>query len=465
MNRNRAFFLTRQRLAGLYAGTMGVILAVCGIGFYELVAQEQWQSLNRKLATVAGTLHDGIEPALTEPGKVEPIMDHFLPGLVCTPNTPCPEQVAIAERHIAGVVQQPDYYIRFIDPAGNLLATAGRQPVGLPTPSDSVPHQTLKAADGNSYRQISVFLKTQTQIPWGYIQVGQSLATYEAYLARIRWTLMLGLPGAMLLVAGASWWLSGIAMRPVYQSYQQIQQFTADAAHELRTPLAAIRSTVEFTLDEPELSATEVRNTLRIIERQNHRLSNLVQDLLLLSRIDLHSPPLNLRACSLNTLMEDLVAEFSALAIAAGLVLKSNLQIAQSLTVLGDEEQLYRLFANLVTNAIQYTPAGGTVIIHLHQEEGTAVFAVQDTGSGISASEQLRIFDRFYRVNQDRARHTGGAGLGLAIAQAIAQSHQGTIQVQSALGQGSTFTVRLPLKLAKMVSGIKDIPSNYPGDR
>ncbi|QZZ23717.1 two-component sensor histidine kinase [Leptothermofonsia sichuanensis E412] len=430
---------------------MGIILAVCGIGFYQLIAQEQWQSLNRKLATIAGTLHDGIEPALSEPGKVEPIMDHFLPGLVCINHTPCPEPVAIAERHIAGVVHQQDYYIRFIDPAGNLLATAGRQPVGLPTPIASVSHQTLKAADGNSYRQISVFLKTQTQIPWGYIQVGQSLAAYETYLAGIRWTLMLGLPVAMLLVAGASWWLSGIAMRPVYQSYQQIQQFTADAAHELRTPLAAIRSTVEFTLDEPELSDTEVRSTLRLIERQNHRLSNLVQDLLLLSRIGLHTHPLNLRACSLNTLVEDLVEEFSALAIAADLVLKSNLQTAQSLTVLGDEEQLYRLFANLVTNAIQYTPAGGTVTLHLHQEEGTAVLAVQDTGSGIPLSDQSRIFDRFYRVNQDRARHTGGSGLGLAIAQAIAQSHQAIIQVQSALGQGSTFTVRLPLKPSRIV--------------
>lgn len=449
MNRNRAFFLTRKRLAGLYAGTMGLILAACGVGFYESMAHEHWHSLNRKLATVAGTLHDGIEPALEQPGAVEPIIDHFLPGLVCLNNTPCPDQPPIAERHIAGVVQQEDYYIRFIDPSGKLLATAGQMPDGLTTHIGADPWQTLKAADGTSYRQVSLFLKTQTQAPWGYIQVGQSLAGYETHLAQVRWTLIIGLPIAMLLVAGASWWLSGVAMRPAYQSYRQIQQFTADAAHELRTPLAAIRSTVEFTLDEPELSEAEVRNTLHIIERQNNRLSTLVQDLLLLSRIDLQNHPVHLSLCRLNILIEDLVEEFSALAIASDLILKADIQTTQPLIVLGNEEQLYRLFANLVTNAIQYTSAGGMVIIRLNREDNEAVLDVQDTGLGIPVAEQSRIFDRFYRVNGDRSRQTGGAGLGLSIAMAIAQAHHGTIQVQSKVGRGSTFTVRLPLKLSQ----------------
>lgn len=447
MNRNRAFFLTRRRLAGLYTGTMGVILAMCGFGFYEAMAHEHWHSLNRKLATVAGTLHDGIEPALEQPGAVEPIIDHFLPGLVCLSPTQCPDAPPIADRHVAGVVQQEGYYVRFVDPSGNLLATAGQLPEGLPTYLNADPWQTLTTANGTSYRQVSLFLKTQTQAPWGYIQVGQSLEDYQTHLARVRWTLIIGLPTAMLLVTGASWWLSGVAIQPAYQAYRQIQQFTADAAHELRTPLAAIRSTVEFTLDEPELSETEARNTLRIIERQNNRLSNLVQDLLLLSRIDLQSQPTDFTLCRLNVLVEELVEEFSAMAIAADLVLKADLQTSQPLTVFGNEEHLYRLFANLVTNAIQYTPAAGTVIIRLGREEGEAVLAVQDTGLGIPLAEQPHIFDRFYRVNADRARHTGGSGLGLSIALAIVQAHSGTIRVHSEVSQGSTFTVRLPLKL------------------
>ncbi|WP_416671157.1 two-component system sensor histidine kinase RppB [Egbenema bharatensis] len=448
MNRNHAFSLTRKRLAGLYAGTMGLILAACGFGFYESMAHEHWESLNRKLATVAGTLHDGIEPVLEQPGKVEPIVDHFLPGLVCVNGTQCPEQAPIAERHIAGVVQQENYYIRFVDPNGKILATVGQQPEGVSLQIPAPSWQTLQAGNGTSYRQVSLFLKTRNQSPWGYIQVGESLEAYETHLARVRWTLIIGLPIAMLLVAGASWWLSGVAMRPVYQSYRQIQQFTADAAHELRTPLAAIRSTVEFTLDEPELSESEVRNTLRIIERQNNRLSNLVQDLLLLSRLDLQGNVIRLSLCCLNTLIEDLIEEFSALAIASDLILKADIQTSQTLIVLGNEEQLYRSFANLMTNAMQYTPPGGIVIMQLNQEEENAILSVKDTGIGISLVEQSRIFDRFYRVNSDRSRKTGGAGLGLSIAQAIVQAHHGKIQVQSDIGKGSVFTVRLPLQIS-----------------
>ncbi len=448
MNSNRAFSLTRQRLAVLYAGTMGFILAASGFSLYNSMAHERWQSLNRKIETFAGTLHDGIEPALKQPGAVEPIIDQFLPGLVCLDSTRCPEQSSPLERHIAGVTQQENYYVRFIDVSGKVLAAAGQNPEGLPPQADRDIWQTLEATNGTPYRQISLFLKTQAQVPWGYLQVGQSLEDYENYLAQIRWTLIVGFTPAILLVTGTSWWLSGVAMRPAYQAYQQIQQFTADAAHELRTPISTIQSTVEFTLDEPELSTAEAHDTLRIIDRQNHRLSMLVQDLLLLSRIDLQSNAINLKICCLNSLLEELVEDLSGRAIAADLPLKTNIQTSEPLMVLGNEEQLYRLFANLIANAIHYTPSGEKVIIHMHEEEKDAVITVQDTGIGISAAEQSRIFNRFYRVNSDRSRQTGGAGLGLSIAQAIALAHRGTIQVKSEIGTGSTFTVRLPLKLA-----------------
>jgi len=242
------------------------------------------------------------------------------------------------------------------------------------------------------------------------------------------------------------WWLSGLAMKPVYQSYRQIQQFTADAAHELRTPLAAIRSTVEFTLDEPNLTEAEAKNTLRTIERQGNRLTQLVQDLLLLSRIDLQSTPAKQLSCCLNSLVDDLADEFSALAIASNIDLKTKINTPEPLFVLGNEEQLYRLFANLVINAIHYTLEGGKVIIHLKREDHYALIQIQDTGIGIAPKEQAHIFDRFYRVNSDRSRQTGGAGLGLSIAQAIAQAHQGNIRVESELGKGSTFTIQLPLR-------------------
>jgi signal transduction histidine kinase len=147
--------------------------------------------------------------------------------------------------------------------------------------------------------------------------------------------------------------------------------------------------------------------------------------------------------------VNDLVEEFSALAIASNISLTADIQTNTPITVFGSEEQLYRLVANLITNAIQYTPASGQVIVHLKRDDHHALIQVQDTGIGIPSKEQARIFDRFYRVNSDRSRHTGGAGLGLAIAQAIAKAHQGTIQVKSELGKGSTFTVQLPLRKDK----------------
>jgi signal transduction histidine kinase len=233
-------------------------------------------------------------------------------------------------------------------------------------------------------------------------------------------------------------------MQPVYQSYRQVQQFTADAAHELRTPLAATRATVESVLDLKTIPEVESRSTLQTVARQNLRLSQLVQDLLLLSRLDIQRQSLT-KPCDLKTLIYDVVDEFEPLAVAAELQLVADIQRQQPLVVMGEEEQLYRLVANLMANAIHYTPKNGKVWVKLDREDRLALIRVQDTGIGIAPDAQSHIFERFYRVNRDRSRATGGSGLGLAIAMTIARSHHGTIQVQSQLGQGSTFTVKLPI--------------------
>ncbi|MBE9106119.1 GHKL domain-containing protein [Nostoc cf. edaphicum LEGE 07299] len=141
-----------------------------------------------------------------------------------------------------------------------------------------------------------------------------------------------------------------------------------------------------------------------------------------------------------------------AIAFSAKVILTSAIRVEQPLNIVGDSEQLYRLVSNLIINAIQYTPQFGKVTVVLDRSENNAVIQVQDTGIGIPHQELTRIFDRFYRVNSDaygglrlRSRKTGGSGLGLAIAQAIIQSHQGSLNVQSQLGKGSTFTIQLPL--------------------
>lgn len=441
MNQSKLFHLTRLRLTSCYVGVMAAILSLGGIAFYGMMAQTHWHALHQELESIAGTLHDGLEPNLKQPGTIEPSAQQLVPGL-CLRGAVCVDETE--QRHVLGAVQQEGYYARFLTRSGQLVATVGHQPDNLPFIRGDDLWQTLKDQNGQQYHHISLLLKTANGQPWGYLQVGRSLQEFDHHLATTRWLLLIGLPGVMLLVTGASWWLAGLAMRPVYQSYRQIQQFTADAAHELRTPLAATKATVESTLEIEPLTVSEAKDTLQTIERQNNRLIQLVQDLLLLSRMDLQVLPLKLQAVQLNTLITDVVDEFESLAIASGLRLETEVLARQPVTVLGDEEQLYRSVANLVTNAIQYTPKGGSITIRLSKDEKYAFIQVQDTGIGIPEAEQSRIFDRFYRVNSDRARTTGGSGLGLAIAHAIAHAHNSHIHVQSVLGNGSIFTLQLP---------------------
>lgn len=442
MKHNRVFQTTRLRLAGLYAGTMGFILALCAVGFYEVMAYSYVSELSHRIESVAGTLHDGLEASLQQPGKLEPIVQEFIPSL-CITGTTCAYKSTAA--HYLGVFQEQGYYIRFLTLSGQLLASAGEVTPDLPVRIATEPWQILEAPDRTRYQQLSLRLKTVNQEAWGYMQVGRSLSDIDGHMVWVRLSLLVGLPTAMLLVVIASWWLAGQAMLPIYKSYRQMQQFTADAAHELRTPLATIQANLESTLT-PDATEADAWDTLRIVERQNSRLSRLVQDLLVLSRVDLQGLPAHQDCCNLNDLISDLVEEFSELAIAANISLTAALPTNQPVTVCGSEEQLYRLVANLITNAIQYTFKGGKVIVHLKRDDHSALIQVQDTGIGIPLGEQARIFDRFYRVNSDRSRHTGGAGLGLAIAQEIVKAHKGKIQVQSEPMQGSVFSVYLPLK-------------------
>ena len=235
-------------------------------------------------------------------------------------------------------------------------------------------------------------------------------------------------------------------MQPIYQSYQQQQQFTANAAHELRSPLASLLATVEAILRVPQANYEDTQIMLYKVEKQGRRLSNLIADLLLLSNLEQNSFPKKFQSCCLNDLVSDLTEEMSELATASDIHLTSQVP-SMEIYVLGNESQLYRLVLNLISNAIQYTPAQGDVHISLEVYDHNAVIAVKDTGIGIPKTEQNRIFDRFYRVNGDRSSKTGGTGLGLAIVQAIAKKHQANLKVTSQDGKGSLFTLELAIAL------------------
>jgi len=443
MNQNKLFNRTRWQLAISYAAVMGLILSLLGFGVYKAIAHAHWVAIDRELESVAGTLHDSLEIKLQQPGRLEPIVNELLPNLrvigVNGLKKPLPE------RHILSAINQSYYYIRLFDNSGNLIATAGGYPEELPPTFNSQQWQTITDSKGNIYHQISVSLHTRNHENWGYFQVGRSLQDFNDYLSTVKLILKLGLPTALILVGFSSWWLAGLAMKPIYSSYRQIQQFTADAAHELRTPLAASQATVESALLMSELDEKEAREILRTVERQNRRLTQLVADLLLLARMDSQAIADRPQLCCLNDLVSDLVEELAALAIASEVALTSSIRVQQQLNVVGDADRLYRLVANLIVNAIQYTPAGGTVTVILDCSHQEAIVQVQDTGIGMAAADLERIFDRFYRVNSDRSRNTGGSGLGLAIAQTIARAHRGSLSASSELGQGATFLLRLPL--------------------
>ena len=445
MRQNKLFHNTRVSLSLWYAGVMGLILSLLGFGVYKAISHAHWVALDRELESVAGTLHDSLELKLKQPGQIEPIIGELLSNL-CLVKTNCLDKRINSQRHILSAVDRGNYYARLYDTSGRLIAIAGDYPEGLPQALNTEPWQTLRDRTNNIYHQISFSLHTQTREDWGYFQVGRSLQDFEDYLGRVKLVLLLGLPTSLILVAVASWWLAGLAMQPIYRSYQQIEQFTADAAHELRTPLAATQATVESALL-VELDPQETKDILTTIKRENKRLIQLVADLLLLTRMDRKAIPLRRELCCLNDLVSDLVEELEPLAIANQITLTAEFKVKKSLNVSGDCDQLYRLVYNLIVNAIQHTPSNGRVTVILERDASNALIKVKDTGIGIAPEHQKHIFDRFYRVQSDRSRSTGGSGLGLAIAQSIARSHSCKLSVSSELGKGSTFIFQLPLAL------------------
>jgi heavy metal sensor kinase len=225
------------------------------------------------------------------------------------------------------------------------------------------------------------------------------------------------------------------------RSFENMREFTADASHELRTPLAVIRGEADVALSQ-EREAVEYRETLAIIQDEARRLSRLVDDMLALARADAAQQQLQLEDFYLNDLLEETCRTMQVLAMSKSIAL--TLDVTDDVTFHGDEDLLRRLIVNLLDNAIRYTPSGGAVSVKLASEANTLRIIVSDTGVGIPAESAPFVFDRFYRVHKARSRADGGSGLGLAIAMWVAEAHEGSIEVTSTPGHGSTFTVSLP---------------------
>ncbi len=222
------------------------------------------------------------------------------------------------------------------------------------------------------------------------------------------------------------------------------RDFVANVSHELRTPLTAIKGAAETLLQGALESPEDARRFAEMIDRQARRLGHLVEDLLDLASIESGEAAPHLEEISLGRVAEDLLEEVADRAKAKGLMLVNQMP-QDPLEIKADRQLLEQALLNLLDNAIKYTDAGGQVTLGAQVGEKELAILVSDTGMGIAQPDQIRLFERFYRVDKDRSREMGGTGLGLAIVKHIAQAHGGRVEVESRLGAGSTFRLTLPL--------------------
>jgi two-component system, OmpR family, sensor kinase len=224
-------------------------------------------------------------------------------------------------------------------------------------------------------------------------------------------------------------------------SEDRMRRFVADASHELRTPLTSIRGFAELYRQGAVREPREVTRLLRRVEDEATRMGLLVDDLLLLARLD-QERPLSFAPVDLLTVVGDVVHDARAVTPdrTIGLTIDEGPPI-----VLGDEQRLHQVVQNLVVNAVRHTPAGTDVQVHLATLDGHAVVSVIDHGPGLDPQARERVFERFYRVDSSRARDAGGSGLGLSIVAALVAAHGGRVAVEDTPGGGATFRIELPL--------------------
>lgn len=394
-----------------------LILAVVLGSFAAAVRVAFWQSLRQQLTDRLTALGQGVM------ANVEIEDRHFK----------VTDDIDLAQ------LQRQQQALQWFDLRGRLIAQQGINVLASPLdPKATV--QTQVGGPGIQAVTLPI-LNRDTGQQVGYVRISQSLTAFEDTMRRLDWGLGVGVIVSLAVSGWGILWLTRQAMEPIETSFQQLKQFTADASHELRSPLMAIASNVEVSLKYAEGMRPEDREALMAIGSATQQMTRLVEDLLLLARGD-RNAPLPTGSVNLSDLVREQVAFYQPQAASRGLVLSAT--IAPNLQVRGDRERLARAFANLLQNALQYTPPMGHVSVEVKGDRHAVYILVKDTGIGIAAEDLPRIFNRFWRADTARRYDEGGSGLGLAITQAIVQRHGGTITVSSQLQRGSCFTVKLP---------------------
>ncbi len=247
--------------------------------------------------------------------------------------------------------------------------------------------------------------------------------------------------GILLII---SYYFAGRAIKPIQEMFNKQKQFIGDASHELKTPLTVIKTNAALISANPDQSVASQSRWIGYISEQADRMSDLVNDMLSLARYDnLTEPAMNFTDFNLSEVLTGSLLSFEAILFENRIMLQTR--IAEDIIFHGEKENIQRLIFILLDNAVKNTPAEGSISVELDRDRTRIHFAVCNTGSGISPEHLEKIFERFYRVDTSRSRDSGGYGLGLSIAKAVAEQHQGKIYAKSRVGIDTSFIVELPL--------------------
>ncbi|MBC8014285.1 MAG: sensor histidine kinase [Sporomusaceae bacterium] len=263
-------------------------------------------------------------------------------------------------------------------------------------------------------------------------------------LNRLMVIIMAGTIIGFFVIIWAAYYLAQRALVPIKASWEKQQQFVTDASHELRTPIAVIKTNTELLLHHPDHTIEEESVRIAGILKESTRMGKLVATLLTLARADSNQIEMDFCGVLLSDLLRDIIEQIQPIAEMKAIHISA--EIDSQIEVKGDRERLYQLFVILLDNAVKYTPVQGHITVTSHIKHGLVHVSIQDTGIGISQKDIPFIFERFYRGDKVRSRDDGGSGLGLAIAKWIIEKHSGKIRVNSVKGEGTQFHLQLPLE-------------------
>jgi two-component system, OmpR family, manganese sensing sensor histidine kinase len=426
----------KSRLLLSYLAVMLTLLSGAIVWVYAFTRHSLYAQLDQRLVTLAQAASDSLLEVKTQAAQ-EPADPHYLDSVF----------EALRRLDYDGDLDIPWQQLReteqgveWFDAEKKIVGEAGKISYsGVPQPG----YDTLLRGEVRAVT-LTVHAKNSQQVE-GYIRASESMAQLNALLQQFCWGLGIG-GGVLLSLTGLGGiWLTRQSLKPIEKSFQQLKQFTADAAHELRSPLTTLKTSVQVMQCYPERIHPKDVQKLAAIATSTDQMIRLVEDLLLLSQMDDNSIAQSQlwELILIDQLLTELLELLALQAQEKQIKLCSN--IALKAWVSGDVSQLQRLFKNLLENAIQYTPNGGVVTVAMVLEGAFVLIRVEDTGIGIEPDVRSRVFDRFWRADEARDRRTSGMGMGLAIAKTLAERHRGEITLNSQMGVGSCFQVSLPL--------------------